>query len=202
MKNILFVSAHPDDIELGCLGTLLLHKKNNDRIYYVVMSECLDIPRNKNMATDFKKALEYVPYDDFRFLYLPNRKLNHPRNRTTMREKLEEIRDTKNIDIVYTHWTNDIHQDHQTVAEETIRVFRFHILHQFEILNSCPSFNPNKYVELPESIVDVKLKTLSCFTSQKKMFYFKPSVLKAHMVFRGAEIRKDYAEAFEVWREI
>jgi LmbE family N-acetylglucosaminyl deacetylase len=200
--NILFVSAHPDDIELGCIGALLIHKEKRNLIHLRVMSECLDIPRNKNMAQDFKNALRLIPYDTFDCPCLPNRKLDHPKIRMKIRETLEQFRDFHDVDIVYTHWINDLHQDHRAVAEEAIRVFKFSTINQFEVLNSCPGFIPNKYVELSDQIVDKKLKALECYTSQKKMFYFKPNVLKAHMVFRGAEVRKEFAEAFRIWREI
>ena len=37
--NILAIGAHPDDIEYGCGGTLLLHSRTGDNIYLLVLTE-------------------------------------------------------------------------------------------------------------------------------------------------------------------
>src|SRR5947199_6377631 len=36
--NVLAVGAHPDDVELGCAGTLLAHAERGDRIHLLVMT--------------------------------------------------------------------------------------------------------------------------------------------------------------------
>ena len=38
MENILIVGAHPDDIELGCIGSLMKLKKEGKKIVYLVMT--------------------------------------------------------------------------------------------------------------------------------------------------------------------
>lgn len=38
MDNILIIGAHPDDIELGCIGSLLKFKEQNKKIIYLVMT--------------------------------------------------------------------------------------------------------------------------------------------------------------------
>ena len=38
MKNILVISAHPDDETLGAGGTLLKHKSNNDNLYWLIFT--------------------------------------------------------------------------------------------------------------------------------------------------------------------
>ena len=39
MKKIFVVAAHPDDEVLGCGGTILKHKKNGDKIFFLFVSE-------------------------------------------------------------------------------------------------------------------------------------------------------------------
>ena len=48
--NILAVGAHPDDIELGCSGTLLNYKENGNRIFLLV------ITNGENGGNDAKNA--------------------------------------------------------------------------------------------------------------------------------------------------
>ncbi len=38
-RNILAFRAHPDDIELGCAGTLRKHIKSGHNVYLCVLSE-------------------------------------------------------------------------------------------------------------------------------------------------------------------
>ena len=38
MENVLVIGAHPDDIELGCIGTVLKLKSAGKKIIYLVMT--------------------------------------------------------------------------------------------------------------------------------------------------------------------
>ena len=38
MANILIVAAHPDDETLGVGGTILRHKKNGDKIFWLIIN--------------------------------------------------------------------------------------------------------------------------------------------------------------------
>lgn len=38
MENVLVIGAHPDDIELGCIGTVLKLKSAVKKIIYLVMT--------------------------------------------------------------------------------------------------------------------------------------------------------------------
>ena len=38
-KNIVIISAHPDDEVLGAGGTLLKHKKQSDNLYWVIVTK-------------------------------------------------------------------------------------------------------------------------------------------------------------------
>ena len=37
--KVLAISVHPDDETLGCGGTILKHKNNNDDIYWLILTE-------------------------------------------------------------------------------------------------------------------------------------------------------------------
>ena len=38
MVTVLAVGAHPDDIEVGCAGTLALQKSNGGKVYFLVLT--------------------------------------------------------------------------------------------------------------------------------------------------------------------
>ena len=38
MSKILVIAPHPDDETLGCGGTLLRHKENNDELFWLIVT--------------------------------------------------------------------------------------------------------------------------------------------------------------------
>jgi LmbE family N-acetylglucosaminyl deacetylase len=63
MVTVLAVGAHPDDIELGCAGTLALHKMNGDKVYLLVLTkgEASGIPDvRETECREAAKTLEYM----------------------------------------------------------------------------------------------------------------------------------------------
>ena len=42
MKNIIVISAHPDDETLGAGGTLLKHKDRGDEIYWLIVTNVFE----------------------------------------------------------------------------------------------------------------------------------------------------------------
>ena len=42
MKTVIVISAHPDDEILGAGGTLLKHKKNGDKIYWLITTNIFE----------------------------------------------------------------------------------------------------------------------------------------------------------------
>ena len=198
--KVLFLEAHPDDIALSCSGTLFKHKAEMDDIYFICMSDCNDLPRNKSLGKEVKKVMDCIgPTKEFR-LRLKNRRLGTTSSRERIRGALERLRDKYDFDIVYSHWLGDIHQDHRAVAEETIRVFRHTRILMYENVHSTPHFNPNYYVTLRETEVRKKLSIIKMFKSQSKLYYAQPRIIRNRLESRGIEVKKDYAEAFIVWR--
>ena len=39
MNKVLVIATHPDDEILGCGGTLLKHKSNNDEIHWLIVTD-------------------------------------------------------------------------------------------------------------------------------------------------------------------
>ena len=52
MNNVLVIAPHPDDETLGCGGTLLKHRTNNEPIYQVTITSALD---EQKWGKDFVK---------------------------------------------------------------------------------------------------------------------------------------------------
>lgn len=193
--NILFLGAHTDDIELGAGGTMLsLTGKHN--LQYVTFSLCKDILRNKTISQDQKNitnSLLQYSIDTIMYDY-PNRKLFE--HTESIRTKMETIRDKHKPDLVFTHWINDIHQDHKTIAEESIRVFKYLTIFQYECVRSCPAFAPNVYFSLEKKDVQNKWKLLSQYKTQLKTGYVSKKINKAQLKYHGTNSGNEYAESF------
>lgn len=198
--NVLFLGAHPDDVEAGCLCTLLNHQKAKDGVHYILMSDGDKAKRSETRAEEYKKVLEKLPGIVHKNLHLPDTRLHDTENREMIRRALEKKRDSCDIDIIYSHWINDIHQDHKTVAEECIRIFRYKTILQYEIVHSCPRFEPNCYIEINETEKDKKMFILNLFNSQKSSCYFNAKNFESTIRFRGEQAGFKYAEAFIIWR--
>ena len=39
MRNVLFIGAHPDDVELGCGGTIIRHIEKGDNVFILILSK-------------------------------------------------------------------------------------------------------------------------------------------------------------------
>jgi len=200
--NVVFIGAHADDIEFSVSGTFHKHKDIGDTIYYMVMSECENLPRNKSLPKEVERAMRYAKPDHELRLNLKNKRLGNTINRERMREAMENLRDDIGIDLVYTHWLEDIHQDHQAVAEETIRVFRHTNILQYENVHSTPHFNPDYYIQLEHKHVIFKLSLIKLFKSQSSLYYANPDVIENMLRFRGFQVKTEFAEAFIVWRMV
>jgi len=110
-------------------------------------------------------------------------------------------------DIIFTHHPFDTHQAHEGVAKATIAAARRrNTLYFFEPIapsgRSYVAFKPQMYVDIEETI-DLKIESLKCHRSEYNKFGGENWVegVKCRCGFRGYEIGKKYAEAFEVLRE-
>jgi len=195
MTSILFVGAHPDDVESGALGLLL--ELRNVKIHYIVMSKCLNIARNEHILEEWKTVTKRLGVAS-QIFDLPNTALDVHGNQ--VREILEGCRDREQVQTVICPSTGDIHQDHRAVAEEVARVFRHHTVLFYEVPHSCPFFKPVFFHPLNEAVVKQKLEIVSLYRSQSTQRYMSEEAILATLRFRGLQCGQKYAESFEVWR--
>jgi N-acetylglucosamine malate deacetylase 1 len=118
-KRILAVGAHPDDVELGCSGTLLRMMQEGAQVDIVV---CRDdnAPKpsvwrdRETMQKEYQKA-ESLFGLKFNILKNPITEDGRPvfeHNSTTVK-MLDDIVQSAKYDLVITHSPGDHHQDHQ-----------------------------------------------------------------------------------------
>jgi LmbE family N-acetylglucosaminyl deacetylase len=201
-KNVVVFGAHPDDFEVGCAGTILKYISDiNLRIF--VMSDRYEDGKMRNMREKDKSikilGLENIP---FKVFDIPTRIFHDYKSK--IRNILYDIATKTEIDMVFTPPVNDIHQDHITLAEEVLRLFREKTVFGYEVIRSGYNFKPQLHVKLTDEIVERKIKAAQCYKSQWSTtksggYYFSKDVMKGLMRSRGAQFGLEYAEAFEVY---
>jgi len=199
-KRLLFIGAHPDDVEIGCGGLISKINRGNNHVHYMVLSPCNDEASQKNILSELRDATRKLGIS-------PKNLFVHHLSRRVLREQsdkvrraLIDIRNTVKPDLVFCPSLHDVHQDHEIVAEETFRLFRDYSVICYEGSRSALNFQPNMYVALSEKHLQAKIDALMCYKSQFDRYYFKPNVVKSIAMFRGAQARLPYAEAYEVLR--
>ena len=202
MRVALYLGAHPDDVELGCAGTIV---KNSPREQAVVVafSSCdvntgLIIQPNQ-IAREFRESMRVLGVTRFRALDFENTKFRERAD--DVRNYVEKLREEIAPDVVYITSIDDLHQDHTTLAVESLRAFRRgkEEIRCYETGSTLRGFNPNVFVDIGDTM-DVKVEALMCYKSQYERHYHREEVFKSKAMTRGTMVRMRYAEAFELIR--
>ena len=123
-------SAHPDDIEFGCSGTLIKHKERGDTVVYVCMTNTEsksgtsgEILRSvEQLVSEVKCATELIGCDYVEFAGFTD--LHVPFNFESV-STLDGMMQTYKIDTVYTHLAGDSNQDHIATFKATMAAARY-----------------------------------------------------------------------------
>jgi LmbE family N-acetylglucosaminyl deacetylase len=210
-KVILTVSAHADDAHVALGGTIkrFLSEDGNDIHYLgfsiaeesvpkgypkdIVMTECLEGLTKLGVK---KKNINL-----FRF---PVRRMHD--HRQDILEELNKIKNELQPDIVFMPSTEDIHQDHIVICQESIRAFRrTSSLYGYDFpWNVLTSQKLNFFIELKKEYLEAKINTLQCYGSQiaKQNNCLTREYITSLAIERGNRIGVKYAEAFELIRDI
>jgi len=197
-KKILFLGAHCDDIEIGCGGTIikLIRALKGAEIRWMVFSS--DDRREKealDSAKDFLKDVKKKKIVIKRF-----RNSFFPYHGAEIKEYFEELTKEFSPDIIFTHFRNDLHQDHRLISELTWNTYRNHLILEYEI----PKYDgdlgsPNFFVQLDETISLEKTgKIMRHFKSQHDKAWFTRDTFLSLLRLRGVESNAPgkYAEGF------
>jgi LmbE family N-acetylglucosaminyl deacetylase len=196
--RVLAIGAHPDDIEIGCAGTLLrlIGEGAVAEVCWVVLSgegeraaeakasaEALlaEVEQRQIILRDFTDG--FFPYDG-----------------REIKRFFEELKRDSSPDVVFTHQRRDVHQDHRMSCELTWNTFRDHLILEYEV----PKYDgdmgqPNLFVPLDDSLSRRKIDHLMThFASQLPKRWFKEDLFSGLLRLRGMECNSpsSYAEAF------
>ncbi len=199
--NILAIGAHPDDIEIGCGGTLVKYAKKNHDIYLLVLTEGEGASGGgKTRKREQENSAKCLKAKELFWGGFMDTKV--PVNKESISIIESIIKKTK-PELVFFNYPKDIHQDHRSVSDVCISASRYvkNVL-MYEV-PTTQGLEPDVFVDIGEVIKD-KLKLLKIHISQvDKMRVPHLTILdsaKACANFRGFQGRVKYAEGFKSLR--
>ncbi len=198
-KNILFIGAHPDDIELGC-GAFLHQILPHSEVLCVTLSDNQKNPNLRNVVQEHLASYTVLGVPRERVIIEQFETRKFPDKRQEVLEYLLKLRKDFKPDMVFVHTRSDIHQDHNVVTEEALRAYRGTTVLGFDVVRSSYGFFPHFLVEVSQADVDAKLAALAEYKTYTDKYYFDPSLLRATMVRHGALAERPYAEGFDILR--
>jgi len=199
-SRALALGAHPDDVELGCGGSIARFAENGTELQSAVFSRCADeTPEDPELRVrECQAAALAIGVKRARIFDFPNREL--PEHRHAIMLELEKLQETFQPDLVFIPFSEDPHQDHETVARAAIRAFRRReTILQYEILRyGSHSFTPSLFIDITET-VGAKVAALREYKSQlARRAYFDEESFRSLARTRGAQCGFEYAEGFVI----
>ena len=198
-KRVLFLGAHPDDIELGC-GALLHHIVRQTEVLCVTLSDNLKNPDLQNIKGEHFDSMSVLGVPKEKIVLGPFTTRVFPNARQEILEYFLSLRRDFKPDLIFVHSKQDVHQDHLTMTDEALRAFRGITVLGFDVVRSSYGFFPHFLVEVTEEDVNKKIEALACYETYRDRYYFNRELTRSIMVRHGALAECPLAEGFDILR--
>lgn len=198
-KRVLFLGAHPDDIELGC-GALIHHIAPISEVLCVTLSDNQKNPLLKNVVDEHYKSMAALGISRECSLFGPFTTRIFPEARQEILEYFLQLRADFKPDIIFVHSQQDVHQDHNTMTNEALRAFRGITVLGFDVVRSSHGFFPDFLIEVGEEDVKAKIEALSKYGTYSDKYYFDSELTRSIMIRHGALAELPFAEGFDILR--
>lgn len=204
--NVLGVGAHYDDLELGCSGTLIKHVQNGDNVTMLVITDSSyqnhegELVRSSSIAREEgQNAADIIGAELFCLNYSTFMVPFDDELTRVINSYIEKL----NIDTIYSHWTNDLHRDHQFAAKSTLmagrHVPRF-LMYRSNFYDSDAHFRDSFYSDISK-VFEKKIEVIKAHESElERVRYGWLDFFKNQHQNDGQKIGVKYAECFEIIR--
>ena len=203
--NVLAIGGHYDDIELGAGGSIAKHVSEGDKVFAVVVThsayENYDGKLVRSKQTAWEEGVQAAKILGVEDLICLDYETKNVRYETKLIEDLNKIIDEKKIDVIYTHWIHDVHQDHSAIGKATLNAAR-HVprilMYRSNWYITSQQFVENFFVDITphinKKINSIKAHESECARRGEKWMKF---VLQQNYN-TGIKLGLEYAEGFEV----
>ena len=198
-KRVLFLGAHPDDIELGC-GAFVHNIVKTTDVMCVTLSDNQQNPDLKNVKDEHFESMAVIGVPREKIILGPFTTRVFPNARQEILEYFLQLRNDFKPDLIFTHSRQDGHQDHNTMTDEALRAFRGITVLGFDVVRSSYGFFPHFLVEVTEEDVNKKIEALAKYDTYRDRYYFNAELTRSIMVRHGALAECPFAEGFDILR--
>lgn len=197
----LVIGAHPDDVELGCGGTLAKLAKKKWRITALVLTkgEVLSSNGGQDRVEEAKKALSLLGVSDIRFSDFRDTKVYEDLKEVI--ELIQTLVTHLSPQRVYVPSREDNHQDHQAAYQAAMAAANKTVpqVLGYETPSTPASFRPSLFEDISETL-QTKLKAIELHETQSHKEYMSEDMVIVRARFRGSQAGVSEAEAFEVYK--
>lgn len=217
--NVLGIGSHPDDLEIGCGGTLakfaklghkvfMCHIANGNMGHVVIQPDELRRIRH----AEARRAAEIIGAEH---ISLDVGDMQVESSNKEVRDKLVGVVRYTKADMIITHYTDDYMRDHMEASrfayDASFCTTIPHILTESPHMTTFPpvyymdslagiGFVPTEYVDVTDEI-ETKLEALACHESQVKWMLEHDKIdfldfVRTCNKFRGLQCSVPYAEGF------
>ncbi len=199
-KTIFAIAPHVDDVELGAGGAIYQLGKTNE-VFYIGLSLPPLVDRTV-LLNEFQMSTDILGIKKDNIII----KDYDPRNlfevRMDILQFFYDLNKKHKPDIIFIPNSRDIHQSHEVVFAEGRRAFKYSSILGYELPWNSFDFKMDFFIELSKESVDIKVKAINAYKTQKSRMFFSNDIVGDLARVRGKQIGREYAECFEVIRVI
>jgi LmbE family N-acetylglucosaminyl deacetylase len=167
----LVLAPHTDDGEFGCGGTMARLVEAGCDVRYVAFSIATrSLPEGfapDTLAREVREATAELGIPEGNLTVHDFDVRTFPERRQDILELLVELWEEWRPDVVFQPSHHDVHQDHQTIAQEGLRAFKRTTLLGYEIPWNNFDFSYGAYVSLERHHVERKVAAVRRYASQQ-----------------------------------
>lgn len=195
-KSVLAIGAHPDDIEIGCGGSLAKYAKAGHDVYLYIATKGQRGGEPETRQREAERSAERmgarkVFWGEFMDCEVPQ-------GLELIMSVEKAVREVK-PDVLFVHYFDDTHQDHRALAVAAQSAARRVPNFYFYESPTTQHFQPTIYCNI-ESTITKKIELLETHFSQVARTNIESlpitDIARAAATRRGIEVYCRYAEAF------
>jgi len=200
-KKVIFIGAHPDDIELGC-GALIANIQSKTDVHCVTLSDNQKNPLLTNLVEEHYNSMSILGLKREQVILGQFETRRFPEQRQDILEFMLALRKDLEPDMVFVHTAADLHQDHGTITQEALRAFRGISIFGYDVIRSSHGFFPTFLLEVQSEDVEKKIQSLAAYKTYQDKYYFSPELTRSILIRNGAICERPYAEGFDMMRVV
>jgi len=224
-NKILIIASHPDDEVLGCGGTIAKFTEKGASVHVAFLADGVS-SRPKNLQDHQNElvnrrnaailACNLLGVKTTSFGDISDNRMDSI-DLLDVTIAVEKLIRQYEPDTIFTHHGGDVNIDHQITHRavvtacrpqqgnpvKTILCFEVPSSTEWQFPGSAPSFNPNWFIDISQTLVKKKA-ALDCYAAEMRKWPHSRSIQAVeHLArWRGATIGVDAAEAFILGRQI